>query len=355
MKQITVFIFKVTAVVVCAFLLQCTKEQTKLNPNLAVISSANVDSIYYNSALASASISSEGGSAVTERGFCYSTNANPSLANSKIVNGKGLGNYISNIPGLLSNTKYYVKAYATNSFGTSYGSELNFTLYMNSPGPSLTDIEGNIYKTVRIGRQTWMAENLKTTKYNDNTAIPLVTDNVAWSNLTTSAYCWYNNDITNKTTYGALYNGYTVNTKKLCPSGWHVPTYTEYYFLGSYLIEWSPDWHTRQRKPSGGLLKEAGTTHWISPNTGATNSTGFTGLPGGIRYGKVSNLLNSGSFTNLGTLGYWYAIADAVYLEQLPNTTLLYFTLFNDSAWERYAGAYLTIGASGATVRCIKD
>ena len=87
---------------------------------------------------------------------------------------------------------------------------------------TVKDIDGNVYKTVTIGKQVWMMENLKTTKYNDGKTIPLVTDNTAWTDLTASEYCWYNNDIANKKVYGALYNWYTVNTNKLCPKGWHV-------------------------------------------------------------------------------------------------------------------------------------
>jgi uncharacterized protein (TIGR02145 family) len=101
---------------------------------------------------------------------------------------------------------------------------------------TVKDIDGNVYKTVTIGKQIWMEENLKTTKYNDGRAIPLVTNNTSWIALTTPAYCWYNNDSTaNKKTYGALYNWYTVNTKKLCPTGWHIPSDTEFEILSTYL------------------------------------------------------------------------------------------------------------------------
>ena len=101
----------------------------------------------------------------------------------------------------------------------------------NNPSSSITDTDGNVYTSVAIGTQVWMVENLKTTKYNDNSAIPLVTDNTAWGNLSTSGYCWYSNDIANKTAYGALYNWYAVNTSKLCPTGWHVPIDAEWKIL----------------------------------------------------------------------------------------------------------------------------
>jgi len=161
-----------------------------------------------------------------------------------------------------------------------------FAVHNGSSGETVSDIDGNVYHTVTIGTQVWMVENLKTTKYNDGTAIPLVTDGTAWSNLTTPGYCWYNNDAaTYKTTYGALYNWYAVHTEKLCPTGWHVPTDGELTtltdFLGGELI-------------AGGKMKETGTTHWLSPNTGATNESGFTAVPTGVRYG-------GGGFDGIGS------------------------------------------------------
>ncbi len=155
----------------------------------------------------------------------------------------------------------------------------------------VTDVEGNSYNTIVIGTQTWMAENLKTTKYNDGTSIPLVTSSTTWGTLSTPAYCWFNNDeATNKVTYGALYNWYTVNTGKLCPSGWHIPNNTEWTTLTDYL---------GGQSIAGGKLKEAGTVHWTTPNTGATDEVHFTGLPAGARGG-------AGEFNILGSYGYWW-------------------------------------------------
>lgn len=105
----------------------------------------------------------------------------------------------------------------------------------NEESIGITDIEGNVYTSVKIGTQTWMVENLKTTKYNDGTSIPLVTDNAVWKSSLSPAYCWYDNDISNKEPYGALYNWFAVNTGKLCPSGWHVPTIDEWSVLEQFL------------------------------------------------------------------------------------------------------------------------
>ena len=139
----------------------------------------------------------------------------------------------------------------------------------------IADVDGNVYTEVTIGTQTWMVENLKTTRYNDGSAIPLVTDNIGWTTLSTPAYCWYNNDsITNKNIYGALYNWYTVNTGNLAPLGWHVPSDAEWSTLTTYL---------GGESVAGGKLKESGTVHWASPNAGAINSVGFSALPGGFR------------------------------------------------------------------------
>ena len=156
-----------------------------------------------------------------------------------------------------------------------------------------TDGDGNNYPVVEIGTQVWMAENLKTTLYSDGTTIPLVTDGTAWAALSTPAYCWYNNDAdTYKDTYGALYNWYTINTFKLCPEGWHVPTIAEWEVLIVYL---------GGEMVAGGKVKEIGTVHWIAPNTGATDEVGFTALPSGARG------YNTGMFGDIGTDGAWWS------------------------------------------------
>lgn len=154
---------------------------------------------------------------------------------------------------------------------------------------TITDFEGNSYNTVIINYQVWMKENLKSIKYNDGIQIPLVLDNIAWGTITTPSRCFYNKDsITYYNVYGVLYNWYTIKTGKLCPAGWHIPTDNEWTvlndFLGGYAI-------------AGGKLKETGTIHWQATNP-ATNSSGFTALPGGYRGmdGLSMNLKTSGMF-----------------------------------------------------------
>jgi uncharacterized protein (TIGR02145 family) len=145
----------------------------------------------------------------------------------------------------------------------------------------VTDYEGNQYKWVRIGDQVWMAENLKATKFNDGTAIPLVTSDNSWEINWSSAYCWYHNDSARYADpYGALYNWYAIDTatnggRNVCPSGWHVPSDAEWTELTDYLGGF---------EVAGGNLKETGTTQWFNPNAGATNESGFTAIPGGRRW-----------------------------------------------------------------------
>jgi len=196
---------------------------------------------------------------------------------------------------------------------------------------TVTDVDGNIYKTVKIGTQWWMAENLKTTKYNDGISIPLVTADT-FSNLTTPGYCWYNNDAaTYKNTYGALYNWYAVNTGKLAPSGWHVPTDAEWTILTNLLGGDSI---------AGGKMKEAGITHWLSPNTGANNSSGFSGLPGGARY-------HFGMFLYVGREGSWWSATEW----SLSYAWLLYLSYNNPVALHVVTGDKYR----GVSVRCVMN
>jgi uncharacterized protein (TIGR02145 family) len=144
------------------------------------------------------------------------------------------------------------------------------------PPEPVSDVEGNIYKTVKIGTQVWMAENLRTAKYNDGTDITLTTGSAQWNNLSNAGYCWYDNDEPSfKELYGGLYNGYVVVTGKVCPDGWHIPGKQEWTVLREFLGD---------SLKAGGKMKEAGTINWQSPNKGADNSSGFTAVAAGIRY-----------------------------------------------------------------------
>lgn len=157
---------------------------------------------------------------------------------------------------------------------------------------TVTDYDGNVYNTVTIGTQVWMAENLKVTHYRNGVDIPNVTSPTQWDSLITGAYCNYNNDTSISSTYGKLYNWYTViDNQNIAPTGWHVPSNADWSILIEFLGGDSV---------AGDKLKEIGTIHWQSPNAGATNETGFTALPSGAR-----NIF--GTFQSLGSGGYWWS------------------------------------------------
>jgi len=162
---------------------------------------------------------------------------------------------------------------------------------------TVTDYDGNVYHTIVIGTQTWTVENLKVTHYRNGDSIANVTGNSVWKSLTTGAYCWYNNNIDNKTPYGALYNWFTVNdSRNIAPIGWHVPTDAEWTILTTYL---------GGEIVAGGKMKETDTTHWCNPNSGATNESGFTALPSGLRHSYDGTF---GSFRIFS--GWWSSTAD---------------------------------------------
>lgn len=205
---------------------------------------------------------------------------------------------------------------------------------------SITDQSGNTYKTVEIGTQTWMAENLKTTKFNDNGSIPNVTVNTAWKNLTTPGYCWYDNDeAVNKPKYGALYNWYAVKSGKLCPAGWHVPSDAEFKVMEIYLgmTQAEADALLWRGTDQGTQLKSE--TGWEAGANG-TNSSGFSALPGGYRYHL------DGAFNNIDKLGYWWSS------DESGPALGTYRRLDGDND-----GVYreATVKAAGKHVRCLKD
>jgi uncharacterized protein (TIGR02145 family) len=200
-------------------------------------------------------------------------------------------------------------------------------------GSNITDKEGNSYKTVYIGTQQWMAENLKVSKYSDGTTIPNITDNTQWQNNTTGAWSYYNNDAANNAKYGKLYNWYAVSpttngNKNVCPSGWHVPTDAEWTVLTDYLGGFA-----------GGKMKEVGTTKWNSPNTDATNTSLFTGLPGGYRY-------YFGGYGSVGDYGYWWSSTEA-------DTSDAWLRNLGSSYGD--AGRYNDSKKVGFSVRCLRD
>ena len=301
---------------------------TTASPMIPILTTSIITSTTATSAISGGNITSDEGAQVIARGICWNTSGNPTILDNKTIDGSGTGIFVSNLTGLTAYSKYYVRAYATNSAGTAYGDPFSFmTLVL--------DIDGNSYNFVLIGTQLWMADNLKTTKFNDGTTIPLVTDDLTWNSLATPGCCWYKNDIVNKNIYGVLYNWYTVDpvsngNKNACPVGWHVPTDAEWTILTD---------HLGGAATAGNYLKEAGLTHWLNINTDATNSSGFTALPGGGRYTPVG-------FSFLGSKGDWWSSTQLISLQ---------------SNWirEMYTNSSVFRGNSGTTtgfsIRCISD
>jgi uncharacterized protein (TIGR02145 family) len=277
------------------------------------------------------------GSGIFERGVCWGTSPSPTISQNKSIAGAGGFGFTHSFGGLTGGTLYYVRAYARNSSGTVYSNERSFThaTWGRCPGaPSVTDIDGNVYNTVQIGTQCWTQSNLKVSKYRNGDSIPNITDNTQWSQTNTSstgAWCNYNNDANNGTTYGKLYNWYSVNdTRGLCPTGWHVPSDAEWTTVTTHLGGTSV---------AGGAMKS--TTGWNAPNTGATNSSGFTGLPGMSRDFV-------GDFSYVSNYGYWWSCSDA----GIGNAWAWCRTLFNHLAdMGRNIGPF----RHGYSVRCISD
>jgi uncharacterized protein (TIGR02145 family) len=315
--------------------------QFTTSPEPPTVVTTAVSNIGAFAATSGGNVTASGGGAVTQRGVCWSTSPNPTTANNLTNNGSGSGSFTSNLTGLQPNTTYYVRAYATNAVTTAYGNSVQFTteIALSVPGAGVT-FGGYTYATVVLGNgQEWMAENLRTTTYANGDPIPNVTGNTAWTQLTTGAWAHYENNASYENPYGKLYNWYAVaDPRNVCPTNWHVPTDAEWSALVSYLDPANGD-NGNSSTTAGGKMKSTGTQYWQAPNTGATNESGFSGLPGGARYG-------SGNTNFLGYDGFWWSASE----------------FGAENAWYRALGA---AGAGiarntnpkswGFSVRCLRD
>lgn len=300
-------------------------------PNPQGITTNVITSLTGTSAVSGGNIINDGGAIITARGVCWSSSPNPTIAlTTKTTNGTGYGSFSANLSGLTSGTTYFVRSYATNSVGTSYGNEVSFSTAA-SPVIVLSDYDGNVYDTVSIGTQVWMKQNLKTTHYRNGDEIPNVTVNSEWGTTLYGAYSDYNNNAVNSVTYGRLYNFYAVaDARNLCPNGWHVPSDADWTTLTSYL---------GGSTVAGGKLKEAGLSHWNALNDGATNETGFTALPAGYH-------ANYGTYAGIGVLNYFWSSTeyDATYV--WARFLFNYDTNVNRSYYAKN---------QGYSVRCLKN
>ncbi|HAZ02641.1 MAG TPA: hypothetical protein DCY97_10785 [Marinilabiliales bacterium] len=237
---------------------------------------------------------------------------------------------LATLTGLSVEVTYHFRVKAENELGVVYSTDTTFTTVLTGITGSISDAEGNNYGTIGIGHQIWMTSNLKTVLFNDGDSIPSITADSLWSGMNSAGYCWYLNDEGYKNTYGALYNWYTVNTQKICPTDWHVPTEADWTELVDYLGGGSK---------AGGLLKESGTSHWKTPNEGATNEYGFTALPGGKR-------LDSGEFDFMQVEGnFWSSESFST-----QNAFYLYLLYNYPNSLQNYANK-----KSGFSVRCVRD
>ena len=322
------------------FASSCIKEYYYNYSDTLLVTTTAVTDISYNTATSGGNITNEGGTNIKTRGVCWSTKQNPTIRDNKTEDGSGEGSFTSNITGLESNTTYYVRAYATYTGGKVYGNEISFSTV---EGGAFTDSrDGNTYNWVKIGEQVWMAENLK---YLPSVVVP------STGSETTPYYYVYGYDgssvttaksSTNYTTYGVLYNwaaamaGTSSSTTNpsgvqgVCPAGWHLPSDAEWTQLTDFL---------GGESDAGDKLKESGTSHWSSPNEGATNEYGFTALPGGYRS-------SNGTFYDIGNYGYWWSATEynasyAWYRLMLYNLSKVYRFYYNKEL--------------GFSVRCVRD
>jgi uncharacterized protein (TIGR02145 family) len=336
---------------------------------LPTLTTTSVTSITSTTAISGGDVTSNGGGSVTSRGVCYDTTNNPTILDSKVVSGSGLGTFSTNLTGLKGYTKYFVRAYATNSVGTAYGNEYSFTttsmLATNATcdsqyisvtgcgGQTTLIYNGYTYQLVEIGGQCWFAENLRATTYRDGTQINYPgTDTIAWTNNTSGAYAYYSDNISNGNIYGALYNWYAVNNpKRLCPNGWHIPSDCEWMYLenslGMSVLEQqsSPPIGQPRGTDQGTQMKSiSGWYDYLGDPWGnGTNSSGFNALPAGYRssLGKYLTPTNT-----IGSFAVFWS-------NSIVGSSFAYVRRLNNST----AGVdRTTFGKSdGVSCRCVKD
>jgi uncharacterized protein (TIGR02145 family) len=309
----------------------CKKEKV---PTLTTSAITNITG---TTASSGGTITSEGSSKVTVRGICWNTGTTPTIADNLTSDSAGSGSFTSHLTGLKGSTTYNVRAYATNSVGTAYGNELTFSTL-----ETVADIDGNVYNTISIGTQVWMAENLKTTRFRNGVLIGTTTP--ATLKISLGSYQWaYDGNESNVETYGRLYTGYAItDSRNVCPTGWHVPSDAEWTTLTSYLIS-----NGYGYEGSGDDIAKsmAATSGWkpygnvdvgeVGNDQASNNSSGFSAVPGGYRGMYYSN------FFEIGNRAVWWSSNGS-------SNRSIHFYLSN----------VVSGGGNGAdafSVRCLKD
>ena len=272
---------------------RCINDETA--PGFPSVTTSYIFNINQSSAIGGGNVTSQGNSSIIERGICWSITKYPMISDPHTADGEGTGTFVSQITGLNSNTTYYVRAYASDSACTAYGNMVSFVAQDNGgggeycPGLATVTYEGQVYNTVQIGSQCWFRENL-------NVGVRKNGGSNQTNNGQIEKDCYYHEpgycDI-----YGGLYRWEEMmqystleGAQGICPTGWHIPTGADWTTLTTYL---------GGANIAGGKIKEAGFAHWLLPNTGATNESGFTGLPGGH--------FSSVYFNSLGAYGEWWS------------------------------------------------
>jgi uncharacterized protein (TIGR02145 family) len=282
-------------------------------------------------------------------GVCFGTMTDPDLATGTCTVGdRGIGTFTDTIAGLQNGTLYHVRAYATSTQGTVYGNSLAITSRLSVPGMGVS-MDGHVYSTIVLGNgQEWMAENLRTGVFSNGDTIPYVTDNLEWQiqmNGGNPSSTHYMNDPQYEPQFGKLYNWYAVaDVRNVCPSGWHVPTDTDWGALVAYLDPSAPINSYFTSLVAGGSLKSPGTTIWEEPNAGATNASGFSGLPGGKRF-------DSGGwspFSYIGSYGNWWTANEDDEFSGLAWT-------WSVNTYDSSATRSNSPKGEGLSVRCVKN
>lgn len=312
------------------------------NPCKPNITTLSIRSITSNSAETGGNVISDGGSRVTSKGVVFDSIPNPTLSSRRTTNGTGSGTYVSQLTSLSPSRHYFVRAYATNSVGTSYGNEVSFFTQTSNGFAScgsVSDIDGNTYQTVQIGTQCWLQENLKSVRYQNGDSIPEVPSfgsnaiNI-WANSIIGVYTTSWNSA-----FGNLYKGYTVlDPRGICPTGWHVGSDAEWSVLSLHLDSLTNSNAIGiQSQIAGKNLKS--TSFWNSPNI-ADNSSGFTALPAHYRYVDGNYHGSNGT-----TAAFWTKT------QYLSND--LYFRTLNNNTTE--LGRFRENFGFGYSIRCLRD
>lgn len=315
------------------FFFGCKKND---NVQLATLTTVELSSISVKTAVTGGMILKTGNSAITAQGVVWGTSPNPTTANNQINDNSKKGVYSCTLSSLSPNTKYYVRAYATNSEGTAYGNQLSFTtisgefLNPNLSYGGMSDQEGNNYATIIVGSQEWMAENLNATTFSNGDSIPHVISSTQWRSLNNVGAYSYPTISQMQSTAGVnLYNWFVISDpRNICPTGWHVPSNDEWLILNDYL----------GGTDAGGKMKSI--SGWNTPNVSATNESGFSGLPAGYRNGE------EGFFNSVGYQGAWWSSTS------YNNFNAIGRALFSNN------GSVSSVNedkGTGMSIRCIRD